>query len=51
VNAVLVLIAGTVATFLRRRPTAMRWQRRISGSLLAAIGVRLAIDVPARARI
>jgi threonine/homoserine/homoserine lactone efflux protein len=49
VNAAIVVAAGTIALALRRRPAWMRWQRRVSGSLLALVGVRLAIEAPARA--
>jgi threonine/homoserine/homoserine lactone efflux protein len=49
VNTVLILLAGTVAAFLAGRPTWQRWQRRVTASLLGAVGVRLALDAPARA--
>jgi threonine/homoserine/homoserine lactone efflux protein len=44
VNAVIVVAAGSIAVVLQRRPAWMRWQRRISGSLLALVGVRLAVE-------
>lgn len=50
VNATIVLGAGGIAAFLQQRPNWMRWQRRITGSLLGAAGLKLAIDAPARAR-
>ena len=49
VNAAIVLAAGSIAVFLRSRPPWMRWQRRATGTLLGAVGVRLAIDAPAPA--
>jgi threonine/homoserine/homoserine lactone efflux protein len=49
VNTVLILAAGAVAVFLQRRPGWMRWQRRVTASLLGLVGVRLAIDAPSRA--
>lgn len=47
VNAVLVLAAGTVALFLVRRPSWLRIQRYVTGSVLGLIAVKLATD-PAR---
>jgi threonine/homoserine/homoserine lactone efflux protein len=35
--------------FLRARPSWMKWQRLITGSLLGAVGMKLAIDAPAPA--
>lgn len=49
VNAALVVAAGTIATFLLRRPRWMRWQRRATGTALGAVGVKLALDAPAPA--
>ncbi|MDF2847215.1 MAG: LysE family translocator [Oerskovia sp.] len=49
VNAAIVLAAGSIAVFLRARPTWMRWQRRATGTLLGAVGVKLAIDAPSPA--
>lgn len=34
---------------LQRKPTWMRWQKWVTGTLLGAIGVKLAIDAPAPA--
>ncbi len=45
-NAVIILTAGSLAAFLRRRASWMRWQRRITGTLLGAIGIKLALDAP-----
>lgn len=49
VNGGIILAAGSIATYLQRRPTWMRWQKWITGTLLGAIGVKLAIDAPAPA--
>jgi threonine/homoserine/homoserine lactone efflux protein len=49
VNAGIIVAAGSIAVFLRRRPSWMRWQRWATGTLLGAVGVRLALDAPAPA--
>jgi threonine/homoserine/homoserine lactone efflux protein len=49
VNGAIILAAGSVAVFLQRKPTWMRWQRWATGTLLGAVGVKLALDVPAPA--
>ena len=49
VNAAIVLAAGGIAVFLGRRPAWVRWQRWITGTLLGAVGVKLALDAPAPA--
>ena len=49
VNAVIVLAAGGIAVFLGSRPSWVRWQRWITGTLLGAVGVKLALDAPAPA--
>ncbi|MEG8037764.1 hypothetical protein QP157_21345 [Sphingomonas sp. LR61] len=46
VNAVIILAAGSIAVFLRRKPSWMRWQRWATGTLLGAVGVKLALDAP-----
>jgi len=46
VNGAIILLAGSIATFLQRTPRWMQWQRRVTGTLLGAIGVKLAIDAP-----
>ncbi len=46
VNATLIIVAGGIAAFLASRPSWMAWQRRISGSLLGMVGVKLAVDAP-----
>jgi threonine/homoserine/homoserine lactone efflux protein len=51
VNAVLILIAGSIATFLTERPRWTRWQRRATGTMLGTIVLMLAREVPARAPI
>lgn len=50
VNAGIVLAAGTIATFLTQRPSWLRWQRRVTGTLLGAVGVKLALDAPTPAQ-
>lgn len=49
VNALIILAAGGIAAFLATRPAWLRWQRRITGALLGAVGIHLALDthVPA----
>ena len=49
VNGAIILAAGSVAVFLQRRPSWIRWQRWVTGTLLGAVGVKLAIDAPAPA--
>jgi threonine/homoserine/homoserine lactone efflux protein len=49
VNAAIVLAAGGIAVFLGRRPAWVRAQRWITGTLLGAVGVKLAVDAPAPA--
>lgn len=51
VNALIVVAAGSIAVFLARRPAWTVWQRRITGTLLGAVTLLLAREVPARARI
>lgn len=45
-NAAIVLAAGSVAAFLSRRPTWLRVQRYVMGTVLAALAVRIAADRP-----
>ncbi len=40
----IVLAAGTIGAFLARRPGWLRVQRRVMGSVLGALAVRLATD-------
>ena len=49
VNGAIVVAAGSVAVFLQRKPAWMRWQRVVTGSLLGAVGVKLALDAAAPA--
>lgn len=51
VNALIVLAAGSIAGFIKHRPTWETWQRRITGALLGTVAVLLVREVPARARI
>jgi threonine/homoserine/homoserine lactone efflux protein len=43
VNATIILAAAATAAFLARRPSWLRWQRRVTGVLLAAVGLALAL--------
>ncbi|RKW71293.1 LysE family translocator [Galactobacter caseinivorans] len=49
VNGAIILAAASVAAFLLRRPAWVRWQKWVTGTLLGAVGVKLAIDAPAPA--
>jgi threonine/homoserine/homoserine lactone efflux protein len=49
VNGAIILAAGSIAVFLQRKPTWIRWQRWVTGTLLGAVGVKLALDAPAPA--
>jgi threonine/homoserine/homoserine lactone efflux protein len=51
VNATIVIAAGSIASLIARRPSWATWQRRITGTLLGAVAVMLAREVPARARV
>ncbi|MEV7202113.1 LysE family translocator [Streptomyces griseoluteus] len=44
VNLAIVLAAGTIATFLSRRPSWLRFQRYAMGAVLGALAVTLAAD-------
>jgi threonine/homoserine/homoserine lactone efflux protein len=44
VNAIIICTASALAVFMRRRPSWIRWQRRVTGGLLGAVGVKLALD-------
>ncbi|MCX5126575.1 LysE family translocator [Streptomyces sp. NBC_00193] len=50
VNALIVIAAGAIATFLARRPSWATVQRRITGTLLGAVTLLLVREVPTRAR-
>ncbi|MFI0779531.1 LysE family translocator [Streptomyces sp. NPDC021212] len=51
VNLTIVLAAGTIAVFLSRRPSWLRVQRYMMGTVLGALAISLAIDTsdPAKA--
>ncbi|MCL2419951.1 MAG: LysE family translocator [Conexibacteraceae bacterium] len=51
VNALVVLAAGSIAAFISSRPRWAAWQRSVTGTLLGAIAVLLAREVPQRARV
>jgi threonine/homoserine/homoserine lactone efflux protein len=51
VNAAIVIAAGSIASLIARRPSWATWQRRITGTLLGAVALMLAREVPARARV
>lgn len=51
VNGAIVVAAGAVATLIARRPAWAVWQRRITGTLLGAVALLLAREVPQRARV
>lgn len=44
VNAAIICTAGALAVFMRRRPAWIKWQRWVTGGLLGAVGVKLALD-------
>jgi threonine/homoserine/homoserine lactone efflux protein len=44
VNAIIICTAGALAVFMRRRPSWIRRQRWVTGGLLGAVGVKLALD-------
>ena len=44
VNALIALAAGSIALFLAQRPTWMRLQRYLMGTLLAGLAVRMAFE-------
>jgi threonine/homoserine/homoserine lactone efflux protein len=51
VNALIVMAAGSIAKLVLTRPTWATWQRRITGTLLGAVAVLVAREIPARARV
>lgn len=51
VNALIVIAAGSIAHFLADRPSWAGMQRRITGTLLGAVALLLAREVPSRARV
>lgn len=46
VNGAIILAAGSIAVFLQSKPQWIRWQKLVTGTLLGAIGVKLAFDAP-----
>lgn len=44
VNLAIVLAAGTIAAFLARRPSWLKVQRWLMGTVLGGLAVRLAVD-------
>lgn len=44
VNAVIIIMAGSVATFLTARPAWIVFQRWLMGTVLAGLAVRMAVD-------
>jgi threonine/homoserine/homoserine lactone efflux protein len=50
VNACFIALAGSISTFLAARPTWLKVQRWLTGTLLGAVGLRLALDAPNAAR-
>lgn len=51
INTLIVVGAGSIATFLAARPAWTVWQKRITGTMLGAVTVLLAREIPARARV
>lgn len=51
VNALIIMVAGAIASLVAARPRWAVWQRRITGSILGAVALLLAREVPARARV
>ncbi|MDQ0991021.1 threonine/homoserine/homoserine lactone efflux protein [Streptomyces sp. V3I7] len=51
VNTLIIIAAGAIATFLGQRPSWATVQRRITGTLLGAVALLLAREVPAQARV
>ena len=46
VNSLIVLGAGTISGFVSTRPTWIKWQRWVTGTLLSTVAVMLAREVP-----
>lgn len=44
INLVIVLLAGTIAQFLAARPSWLKFQRYLMGSVLGVLAVRVALD-------
>lgn len=45
VNALIILSAAGVAALLARHPAWLRWQRRVTGALLAGVALHLVLDL------
>lgn len=48
VNSLIILAAGSIAEFVRTRPTWATWQRRVTGTLLGTVAVLVAREVLAQ---
>lgn len=46
VNAVIVILAGSIAGWLNSRPTWLRIQRKVTGTMLAGMAVLIAFEAP-----
>jgi threonine/homoserine/homoserine lactone efflux protein len=44
VNAMIIFASGAIAVFMKRRPSWLKWQRWVTGGLLGAVGMKLALD-------
>ena len=44
VNAMIALAAGSIAAFFTMRPTWLKWQRWLMGTVLAGLAVRMALE-------
>jgi threonine/homoserine/homoserine lactone efflux protein len=51
VLALIVLAAGTVVGLVKHRPNWVKWQQRLTGTVLGAVAIILACEVPARAKV
>lgn len=51
VNSIIIVVAGSISALLQARPRWVAWQRRITGTLLGAVTVVLARQIPERARV
>jgi threonine/homoserine/homoserine lactone efflux protein len=51
VNALIIIAAGAIAGFMKRRPTWALWQRRITGTVLGAVAILLAREIPDKAHV
>lgn len=51
VNSLIIFAAGSIAGLVRERSAWAAWQRRITGTLLGALAVLGAREVPGRARV